>query len=44
VVHSRKRLAVPFNSEYSVPQIRTMLREVEMIIGRPLSAEERESL
>jgi hypothetical protein len=44
LVHSRHRLAVPSNSEYSVPQLRTMLREVEAIIGRQLSAEEWDDL
>jgi hypothetical protein len=44
LVHSRQRLAVPSNSEYSVPQLRTMLREVEEIIGRQLSPEEWEAL
>lgn len=34
------RLTVPSNSEYSVPQLRFMLREVAEIIGREISAEE----
>lgn len=30
------RLALPSNDEYSVPQLRMMLREVEAILGRPV--------
>lgn len=38
------RLAVPSNSEYSLPQLRFMIREVEGILGRSISAEEWEAL
>jgi hypothetical protein len=34
------RLAIPSNAEYSVPQLRMMLREVEDIIGRQVTADE----
>lgn len=34
------RLAVPSNLEYSVPQLRMMLREVEEIIGRRITSQE----
>ena len=34
------RLTVPYNKEYSVPQLRMMLREVEDILGRQISADE----
>ncbi|MGE3466967.1 MAG: type II toxin-antitoxin system HicA family toxin [Pyrinomonadaceae bacterium] len=34
------RLTVPSNSEYSVPQLRFMLREIAEIIGREISADE----
>lgn len=39
LVYRQHRLAVPSNSEYSVPQLRMMLREAEVILGReiPLS-------
>ncbi len=40
MVYEQHRLAVPSNAEYSVPQLRIMLREVEEIIGRQISAEE----
>lgn len=40
MVYKQHRLAIPSNSEYSVPQLRMMLNEVEQIIGRQISAEE----
>ena len=32
MVYGHQRLAIPSNSEYSVPQLRMMLQEVEAII------------
>lgn len=40
MVYEQHRLAIPSNDEYSVPQLRMMLREVETITGRQLTAEE----
>ena len=40
MVHGQHRLTIPSNSEYSVPQLRMMLREVEAIIGRPIAVDE----
>ena len=40
LVYQGHRLAIPSNAEYSVPQLRTMLREVAEILGREISAEE----
>ena len=40
MVYKRHRLAIPSNVEYSVPQLRMMIREVEEIIGRKIKAEE----
>lgn len=40
MIYEQYRLAIPSNAEYSVPQLRIMLREVEGIIGRPVSLEE----
>ena len=34
------RLALPSNNEYSVPQLRMMLSEVEAILGRPVGLDE----
>jgi len=40
MVYEQHRLAIPSNAEYSVAQLRLMLREVEEIIGREITAEE----
>ena len=40
MVHGQHRLTIPSNTEYSVPQLRMMLREVEAIIGRPITVDE----
>jgi hypothetical protein len=40
MVYSQRRLAVPSNAEYSVPQLRMLLREVAEIIGREITADE----
>lgn len=34
------RLAIPSNEEYSIPQLRVLLKEVEGILGREIGAEE----
>lgn len=44
MVHGSNRLAIPSNEEYSVPQLRMMLREVETILGRSLLAKDWNSL
>jgi hypothetical protein len=44
MVYENHRLTIPSNKEYSVPQVRMMLREVEEIIGREVTADEWESL
>jgi hypothetical protein len=40
MVYKQHRLAIPSNTEYSVPQLQMMLHEVEQIIERKISAEE----
>lgn len=40
MVYGQHRLAIPSNPEYSVPQLRMMMGEVEQILGRKISAEE----
>jgi hypothetical protein len=40
IVYEQHRLAIPSNVEYSVPQLRMMIREVEGIIGHKIMAEE----
>jgi predicted RNA binding protein YcfA (HicA-like mRNA interferase family) len=40
MVYQQHRLTIPSNSEYSVPQLRMMIREVETIISRQISIDE----
>jgi hypothetical protein len=40
MVLSQKRLAIPSNSEYSVPQLRMMIREVEAMTRREVTSDE----
>ena len=40
LVHNIHRLAIPSNSEYSVPQLRMMIKEVEEILDRKISIDE----
>ncbi|MGB3509269.1 MAG: type II toxin-antitoxin system HicA family toxin [Microcoleaceae cyanobacterium] len=37
---NENRLTIPSNDEYSLPQLRMMIREVEEIIERPISLDE----
>ncbi|NES89377.1 type II toxin-antitoxin system HicA family toxin [Okeania hirsuta] len=40
MVFDDNRLTIPSNDEYSVPQLRMMIREIEEIIARPISLDE----
>jgi hypothetical protein len=40
MVLSQKRLAVPSNAEYSVPQLRMMIREVEAMARREVTSDD----
>jgi hypothetical protein len=40
MVYGQYRLAIPSNVEYSAPQLRLMVREVEGIVGRTITAVE----
>ncbi len=44
LVYQKQRLAVPTNPEYSVAQLRMMVREVEEMLGREITAEEWDGL
>lgn len=44
LVSGQHRQTIPSNSEYSVPQIRMLVRQVESIVGRKLSSDEWNSL
>lgn len=37
MVYNNHRLTIPSNSEFSVPQLRMMIREVEDILGRQIN-------
>jgi hypothetical protein len=40
MVFGNFRLSIPSNAEFSVPQLRMMIREVESILGRTLDSDE----
>lgn len=40
MIYKEHRLAIPSNREYSVSQLRIMIRETESILGRKITAEE----
>jgi hypothetical protein len=40
MLYRGRRLAVPSNPEYSVPQLRMMMHELEIILGRSVTAAE----
>ena len=40
MVYKQHRLAVPSSTEYSVPQLRMMIQEVEEIMARKITADE----
>jgi len=40
MVYKNHRLSIPSNTEYSVPQLRMMINEIESITGRVISSDE----
>jgi hypothetical protein len=44
MVYAQHRLTIPSNDEYSVPQLRLMIGEVEVILEREITLEEWNSL
>ena len=40
LLYGNYRLAIPSNEEYSVPQLKMMLKEVSDLLGREISLEE----
>lgn len=44
MAYKEYRLTIPSNNEYSVPQLRMMINEVESILGRVITLEEWNSL
>ena len=44
MISGQHRQTIPTNAEYSVPQLRLLLRQVEAILARPVALEEWNSL
>lgn len=44
MVFGQHRQTIPSNPEYSVPQVRMLLHQVESILGRSITVDEWESL
>lgn len=40
IIYTQHRLAISFNAEYSVSQLRMMIREAEEIIGSEITVDE----
>ena len=40
MVYKEHRLTIPSNREYSVPQLKMMLKEIESILGKRITIEE----
>ncbi len=40
MIYRQNRMAIPSNAEYSVPQLRMMIREVEGILNRGITMNE----
>ncbi len=40
MIYQQYRLTIPSNSEYSVPQLKMMIKEVENIISREITIDE----
>jgi hypothetical protein len=44
MTYGQHRLAIPSNTDYSIPQVRMMIQEIEEIIGREIVVTEWNSL
>ncbi len=44
MVYKEHRMAIPSNREYSIPQLRMMIKEIEGILGRKISDNDWNSL
>ncbi len=40
LVFGQKRQTIPSNSDYSLPQLKMLLRQVEAVLGRKVTADE----
>jgi len=44
MIYEQNRMAIPSNTEYSMPQLRMMIREVEGILNRDITVNEWDEL
>lgn len=44
MISGQHRQTIPTNSEFSVPQVRMLVRQAESILARPISVDEWDSL
>ena len=44
MIYKNHRLTIPSNKEYSVPQLKIMINEIEIIIERSISPDEWDAL
>jgi len=44
MIYLQKRLAIPSSPEYSVPQLKMMVREVELILEKDVSVDHWQNL
>jgi len=44
MIYKNYRLAIPSNKEYSIPQVKCILKEIERIIDKKISDKEWENL
>ncbi|MDQ3249348.1 MAG: hypothetical protein M3Q45_09090 [Chloroflexota bacterium] len=40
MLYQQQRLTIPSNQEYSIPQLRQMLKEVQAVLERPITLTE----
>jgi hypothetical protein len=44
MVFEENRLSIPSNTEYSIPQLRMMINEIEGILGRTITIEQNQKM
>lgn len=44
LIHAQKRQTISSNADFSVPQVKMLLRQAEFVLGRKIGAEEWERL
>ena len=44
MIYEQHRLTIPSNADYSIPQVKMMVQEIEEIIGREITTDEWNSL